>query len=157
MGALEVLTVKIGLKYRTITKAARSLPDGFIEIKQMFLRRVVFIVRKFNIPPALFINLDETGVCFLPLQKSTWGPSGAKQISVLGWVDKRQFTVISAISAEGKLVGKAQVIWAGQTDRCHPKGAEIDTMADLLFHSHSTSHWTTEDTILEYVAVLHTT
>lgn len=66
-------------------------------------------------------------------------------------------TVIPAISAEGKLVGKAQVIWAGQTDRCHPKGAEIDTMAGLLFHSHSTSHWTTEDTILEYGAVLHTT
>ena len=65
--------------------------------------------------------------------------------------------MIPAISAEGKLVGKAQVIWAGQTDRCHPKGAEIDIMADLLFHSHSTSHWTTEDTILEYMAVLHTT
>eukprot|EP00731_Ephydatia_muelleri_P002914 Em0001g2914a len=149
--------LKIGLKYRTITKAARCLPDGFIDIKRMFLRRVVFIVRKFNIPPALFINLDETGVCLLPTQKRTWGPSGAKQISVLGWGDKRQFTVIPAISAEGKLVGKAQVIWAGQTDRCHPKGAEIDIMADLLFHSHSTSHWTTEDTILEYVAVLHTT
>ena len=149
--------LNIGLKYRTITKAARSLPDGFIEIKRMFLRRVVFIVRKFNIPPVLFINLDETGVCLLPSQKRTWGPSGAKQISVLGWGDKRQFTVIPAISAEGKLVEKAQVIWAGQTDRCHPKGAEIDTMADLLFHSHSTSHWTTEDTILEYVAVLHTT
>eukprot|EP00731_Ephydatia_muelleri_P002885 Em0001g2885a len=149
--------LKIGLKYRTITKAARCLPDGFIDIKRMFLRRVVFIVRKFNIPPALFINLDETGVCLLPTQKRTWGPSGVKQISVLGWGDKRQFTVIPAISAEGKLVGKAQVIWAGQTDRCHPKGAEIDIMADLLFHSHSTSHWTTEDTILEYVAVLHTT
>ena len=132
--------LKIGLSTGpSITKAARSLPDGFIEIKRMFLRRVVFIVRKFNIPPALFINLDETGVCLLPSQKRTWGPPGAKQISVLGWGDKRQFTVIPAISAEGKLVGKAQVIY-----RCHPKGAEIDTMADLHFHSHSTSHWTTE-------------
>ena len=86
------------------------MPDGFIDIKRMFLRRVVFIVRKFNIPPALFINLDETGVCLLPSQKRTWGPSEVKQISVLGWGDKRQFTVIPAISAEGKLVGKAQVI-----------------------------------------------
>ena len=91
------------------------------------------------------------------VQKHTWGPSRAKLISVLGWGDKRQFTVIPAISAEGKLVVKAQIIWAGQTDRCHPKGEKIDAMADLILHSHSASHWTTEDTILEYVAVLYTT
>ena len=102
--------LKIGLKYRTITKAAQSLPEDFFEVKRMFLRRVVFIVQKYNIPPSLFINIDETGLCLLPSQKCTWGPTGAKQISVLGWGDKRQFTVIPAISAEGMLVGKAQII-----------------------------------------------
>ena len=106
--------LKVGLTYRTITKAARSLPEDFIEVKRKFLRRVVFIVRKYNIPPSLFINIDETGLYLLLSQKRTWGPSGAKQISVLGWGDKRQLTVIPAISAEGKLVGNAQIIWAGQ-------------------------------------------
>ena len=63
MGAIEVL---VGLKYRTITKAARSLPEDLIEVKRMFLRRVVFIVQKYNIPPSLFINIDKTGLCLLP-------------------------------------------------------------------------------------------
>ncbi|KAL5516980.1 hypothetical protein EMCRGX_G002442 [Ephydatia muelleri] len=38
--------LKIGLKYRTITKSARSLPENFIEVKRMFLRRVVFILEE---------------------------------------------------------------------------------------------------------------
>ena len=86
---------------------------------------------------------------FFAFTKRTWGKTNFS--ARLG----RQ-EAISAISAEGKLVGKARVIWAGQTDRCHLKGEEIDTMADLILHSHSASHWTTEDTILEYVAVLYT-
>ena len=52
------------------------------------------------------------GLYLLLSQKRTWGPSGAKQISVLG-----SLTVIPAISAEGKLVGNAQIMWAGQIDR----------------------------------------
>ena len=134
--------LKIGRKYRTITKTSRSLPVDFTAIKRMFLRRVVFLVRKYSIPPSLFFNIDETGVNLLPCQKRTWGPSGTKQISVLGWGDKRQFIVLPTITAEGKLAGKVQIIWTGETDRCHPKGDEIDTMSDLLLHSHSTSHWT---------------
>eukprot|EP00731_Ephydatia_muelleri_P012093 Em0006g987a len=67
--------LKIGLKYRAITKTSRSLPVDFTTIKRMFLRRVVFVVR-------VFLNIDETGVNLLPCQKRTWGPSWAKQISV---------------------------------------------------------------------------
>ena len=55
------------------------------------------------------------------------------------------------------MAGKVQIIWAGETDRCHPKGDETDVMSDVLLYSHSTSHWTTESTILEYVAVLYAT
>ena len=65
-------------------KKSRSLPVDFTAIKRMFLRRMVFVVRKYSIPPSLFLNIDETGVNLLPCQKRTWGPSGAKQISVLG-------------------------------------------------------------------------
>ena len=39
---------------------------------------------KYSNPPPLFINIDETGVCLLPCQKRTWGPTGAKQISAIG-------------------------------------------------------------------------
>ena len=63
--------------------------------------------------------------------------------------------MLPAISAEGKLVGKVQIIWAGETERCHPEGDEIDGMSDLILHSHSLSHWTTESTILEYLAVTY--
>ena len=35
------------------------------------------------------------------------------------------------------MAGKVQIIWAGETERCHPKGDEVDTMSDLLLHSHT--------------------
>ena len=96
MGAFQGLVQEVPVKDWTQVqghhKNTRSLPVDFTAIKKMFLRRVVFLVRKYSIPPSLFLNIDETGVNLLPCQKHTWGPSGAQQISVLGWGDKRQFT-----------------------------------------------------------------
>ena len=91
----------IGMKYRMITKAARSLPVNFPDVKHVSSEGG-FVVRKYSIPPSLFINIDETGVCLLSCQKRTWGPSGAKQIFGIGWGDKMPFTVLPAISADGK-------------------------------------------------------
>ena len=33
-------------------------------------------------------------------------------------------SVLPTITAEGKLAGQVQIIWAGETDRCHPKGGD---------------------------------
>ena len=52
---------------------------------------------------------------------------------------------------------RRQISWKGtdhlgkENERCQTKGEEIDRMRDLLLHSHSSSHWTTEETILESV------
>ena len=142
---------RIGLSWRRTTKAARSTPADLAETRRMFLRRVIYICRRYNVPPSLFINMDESGIFLFPLQKRTWGPAGAKQVAIVGNDDKRQFTLVVGITASGKLAGRSQIIWAGETTGCHPKGDEYKAFDKLLFHSHSASHWTTEDTLPEYV------
>uniref|UniRef100_A0A7S4GKV6 DDE-1 domain-containing protein n=1 Tax=Eutreptiella gymnastica TaxID=73025 RepID=A0A7S4GKV6_9EUGL len=71
--------------------------------------------------------------------------------AIVGNDDKRQCTLVVGMTASGKLAGRSQIIWAGETTGCHPKGDEYKAFDKLLFHSHSASHWTTEDTLLEYV------
>ena len=148
---------KLGLSWRRATKAARSQPHDFETIRRDFILRVVWLVRRYNIPKNLFMNLDETGCCLLPIGKSTWGEKGAKQINVLGKDDKRQFTVVPVITVAGTYACPTQLIWAGtgkpQNKACHYDDKE--GAFKNISQTHSESHWTTESTILELVASIY--
>lgn len=120
------------MKYRMITKAARSLPANFPDVKCMFLRRVVLVVWEYSIPPSLFINIDEAGV-LTSMSKMDLGPIRCPTISAIGWGDERRFTVLLAISAEGRLMRKVQILWAEEIERCHSKGDDIDGTNDLFW------------------------
>ena len=65
--------------------------------------------------------------------------------------DKRQFTVVPAVSAAGELILPAQTIWAGKTNACHPK--ENDFPKEL-YHDHSESHWSTVETMKNLITNL---
>ena len=64
--------------------------------------------------------------------------------------DKRQFTIIFAISASGKFPGRFQLIW-----NTLPRQGVMDSFKDDVFHDTSESHWSVEDTIKNYVTKLH--
>ena len=113
---------RIRLSWPRTTKAARSTPVDLAETRRMFLPHVIYICGRYNVPPSLFINTDETGIFLFPLQKRIWGPAGAKQVAIVGNGDRRQSTLVVGITASGKLAGRSQIIWAGETTGCHPKG-----------------------------------
>ena len=68
------------------------------------------------------------------------------QVPVIGKDDKREITVLLAISAAGVLL-PPQVIYPGTTTGCHtritfPQGWHI---------THSDKHWSAEETMLQYL------
>jgi hypothetical protein len=128
------------------TKAARKVPAEFDQIKEEFMQRVADPVRQHSIPQELIANIDQTGMKLVPASEWTMETRGSKQVPVLGLEDKREVTALFGISLANQLL-PPQIIYAGKTKRCHP---EVNFPVDWNI-THSTSHWSTKDTMLEYV------
>ena len=100
----DSLLGRMGLVKRKATKAARKIPDDFADVKLAFLQRVASTVKETNIPFELIINWDQTGSKFVPASQWTLADEGAKQVDVVGVEDKREMTVLLAITLAGQLL-----------------------------------------------------
>ena len=112
---------RMGLRWRQATRDVRHAPRQLAEITKLFILRFVWLVHVYKVPPSMCFNLDETGVYLFPLPKQTYAPLGEKQVDVIDFDSKTQFTATPVISADGTFVGTVQVIWAGapgQTGAC---------------------------------------
>ena len=99
-----------------------------------------------EIPPDLILNWDQTGIKIVPCSTWTMERQGAKRVQMVGVNDKRQITAIFC----GTLLGDflpVQLIYKGKTPRCHPH-FEFPSGWHI---THSPKHWSTEQTMLQYV------
>ena len=99
-----------------------------------------------NVPPSMVVNFDQMGTKIVPISNWTMEIQGTKQIDMIGFDDKRELTVLLAVSLSGVLL-PLQVIYAGKTTRCHPN---VTTLAGWHL-THSPSNWSTKETMLDYV------
>jgi hypothetical protein len=151
----RVFATRIGLSLRKGTQAARHLPANFEQIKHLHILRFVWLVSLYGLQPCFVFNLDETGVRFMPLKGKTWGEKGAKQISITGLDDKRQFTAFPIINAAGELCGHVQLTWQGTTLASCPKSACQTIYSNTLTHHATKSHWSTPTTVEAHVDDLY--
>jgi hypothetical protein len=102
------------------TKAAKKIPMDFEAVKETFLARLSTAIEQHSIPKELCVNMDETGSNYVPVACWTMEEEGAAQVPIAAFEDKRQMTVVLAVSATGYLL-PPQLIYDGKTDECHPK------------------------------------
>ena len=129
----------------TTAKSKQSDAD-FAMLKKSFLEDVFTTVTMEDVPPELILNWDQTGIKLVPSSNWTMAPKGSGRVEMTGVTDKRQITAVFC----GTLVGDflpVQLIYKGKTQRCHPcydfpPGWSI---------TQSPKHWSTEDTMLEYI------
>lgn len=116
------------------TKAARKLPVDYLAVKETYLNRILATVKEFKIHPSMIVNWDQTGVNIVPTGEWTLAPKGAKQVSIFGLDDKRQITVLFAVSLDGQLL-PPQLLYAEKTDICY---SQFDSPSDWdVWHSKS--------------------
>lgn len=72
---------------------------------------------------------------------------GAQQVSITGLDDKRQMTLLLAITKSGSLLSP-QLIYPGKSDRCLPKGLVFPSSWDITY---TESHWSNEETMVRFV------
>ena len=100
-----------------------------------------------DILPELVLNWDQTGIKLVPVSSHTIDRQGLKHVEVAGIKDKRLITAIFCGSLTGDFL-PMQIVYKGKTERCHPKYKfPIDRSI-----THSPNHWSTEQTMLEYLA-----
>ena len=128
------------------TKAARTLPDDYTQQRERFLSNITETVKKYNIPDRLIVNFDQTQVKIVPVSEWTLNEVGAKQVDIGALDDKRAITALLGVNAEAELL-PPQLIYQGTTTQCHP----TVKFPDDWNITHSKSHWSTDETMEEYV------
>ena len=138
------------LRWRSATKDRGHVP-GEPErslIVSKFLKRIIFLIKFYNIPKELVFNADESGLVLFPLPKKTYAPPNAP-VPLVAKEEKRQYTFTPVVNAAGWLVGKIQIIWEGTTSACHP-ASELQTQYEKSRrHTYCNAHWATGVTVLE--------
>jgi hypothetical protein len=146
---------KIGWSERRATKAAQKLPENHEEILTKAFLREAYIIRDHAIPAALRVNTDQTQLIYQQGTKTTWNEKGAKQVATVGQEEKRAFTLVPSIAADGTLL-PMQAIYAGQSSRSlpNPSSPGYDEAIDFGFRmrpSLTLTYWSTHETMHDLV------
>ena len=100
----------------------RKLPSNWNDQRWRFVLRLAYLVFAHAIPQSLVVNADHTGIMFTPFKGSTWITSdmvAAKDKSVQGHGEKRQFTLLASTSAAGHMLNH-QLVVQGRSLACLP-------------------------------------
>ena len=109
-----------------------------------------------KIPHALIVNPDQAGIAIVPVGRNTWAKCGSKSVPSVVQEDKRQITIVPAISAAGTAIGM-RVIFQGKTERSLPVGEGRHQLDKLHVHlTMISNHWASFEAMqlwVEYVLV----
>ena len=83
---------------------------------------------------------------YIPVSSWTIATEGSKKVEITGINDKRQITVVLAITKTGHYL-PPQLIYAGKTCRCLPEVAFLSGWCV----TYSENHWANEVTTLKYM------
>ena len=137
---------RMGLvKRKGTTKASVSVED-FDVLKAQFLSDIKAVIEMEEIPPALVINWDQTGINYVPVSAWTMAKEGSKRVEISGIDDKRQITGVYGCNMDGDFL-PIQLVYQGKTPRCIPSF----TFPSDWHITFSHNHWCNESTVKDYI------
>ena len=132
---------RLGYVKRKSNSKAKVIPDDFTQLKSNFLADIHAIVEMEEIPPALTLNWDHTGLKYVPVSSWTMAKEGSKRVEISGIDDKRQITALFTVSLDGSFLS-IQLIYCGKLRACLPP-----TKFPSDWHiTYSHNHWAKEST-----------
>ena len=133
---------------RIVTTSKIPVASGLLkEEKFTFQRKIQELVTWHKILKELIINFDQTPLSYITVGNTTIEFFGAQSLPVKEKGKGKQITCTFSITAAGKFL-PMQFIYAGKTQRCHPKGIPFLDRFDV---THSKSHWEKETLAIQYL------
>ena len=142
----KYLLKRLGMVKRKANTKAKVTVEDFEAAKEQFLLDIKNVVSLDEIPPALILNWDQTGINYVPVSSWTMESEGAKRVELAGKDDKRQITAVFGCSLVGDFL-PPQLIYQGKTTRCLP---QVEVPPDWHI-TYSVNHWSNESTMKDYV------
>jgi hypothetical protein len=142
--------------HRKATQAAQKLPQNWEEVCEKSTFCKAYTIKEEDIWEAvLWVNSDQTQGVFAPGNKMTWAEKGAKQVSLIGADEKRAFTVLISVAADGTLL-PMQAIYTGKMERSCPSPNSPNYQdlinAGFVFEPLGTStYWSNQKTMCSFV------
>ena len=72
--------------------------------KFSFQRKISNVILDRDVPSAVVLNLDQTPLSYVSLEKYTFSSKGSKNVPIKGLDDKRQITATFVVSATGSFL-----------------------------------------------------
>ena len=137
------------------TKAAQKLPNDWEDKCERSFFRKAYVIKEHDIPIELHINSDQTQVVYAPGNRMTWSPIGAKQVAIVGVDEKRAFTLMVSVAADGTLL-PFQAIYMGSTKASLPNPAatnysDLQQAGFKLEASGTKTYWSNQMTMKSFV------
>ena len=85
---------RIGFSIRTGTTTRPPVPKGLYDAcKRDYLSDITDKRRKYNIPPQLVVNADQTPSSYVSVGKRTMDPRGSRAVPIKGLSDKKKHNI----------------------------------------------------------------
>lgn len=141
---------------RKATQAAQKLPKDWRNqcVRSFFCKS--YMIKEHDIPIYLYLNFDQTQVVYVPGNRMTWTQTGSKQVGMVGMDEKRAFTLVVAITANGTLL-PFQAVYVGKTNASLPSAADSPNYADAIKagfkfeFSRTGTYWSNQETMRAYI------
>jgi hypothetical protein len=102
------------------------------------------------------VNFDQTQVVYVPGNRLTWAKSGSKQVGMVGMDEKRAFTLVVAVAANGTLL-PFQAVFLGKTSTSLPSARDSQNYTDAIQASFkfecsgNGTYWSNQRTMCAYI------
>ena len=108
---------RMSFKKRMRTTGKVEIPQGVRkEAELLYLRNIVTIVEKYEIPHSLIMNLDQTPLKYIHAMSHTMAKQNSKSVSFAGSLDKRSITGTFTITLNGHFL-PIQLIYGGKQSK----------------------------------------
>ena len=112
---------RMGLRRRVVTTGKVQIPEGAKrEAGLQHHYRIATIAEKYNIPPSLILNSDQTPSKYVTVGRTTMAPKNSNRVGLAGSDDKRSITLTLTVTLDGKIL-PFQIIYGGKTKQSLPK------------------------------------
>ena len=139
---------RMGFTRRMGTTTRPPVPRGlYNECRREYLGNIKEITTKYNIPPELVLNADQTPSSYVSVGRSTMAARGSTSVSIKGLTDKRNITLTFVISLSDEFL-PLQIIYGGKTTASHPRGFKFPAGFSI---SQNPKHWSNEQETLKLI------
>ena len=139
---------RIGFSCRTGTTTRPPVPKGLYDAcKRDYHTDIVDKRTKYNIPPELVVNADQTPSSYVSVGRRTMDMCGSRAVPIKGLSDKRNITLTLVVTLSGSFL-PFQIIYAGKTKASQPRDVKFPPGFCV---TQNPNHWSNEEETLKLV------